>query len=187
MTIKTLICPSRRSGGPYGNYSGPPSFKNQPAASLNARADYAGSVGDIDCSAGPGGPDTMEQTQAPDWEGTYVYGSYQDLEHAADGHLLLLEFPSAQGHYRWVVEDVYHRRKEHADRSYYETGQDEGDDQNLYHGIDRDTPRFANAKITTNAGHRSGKNNAMQLWQPSPRRGLDGSMRRIGQRIQLRY
>ena len=145
MTIKTLVCPSRRSGGPYLNYAGPPSFKNQTAATLNARSDYAGSVGDIDCSSGPGGPDSMEQTQAPDWEPNYVYGSFINWSSKPTGIFCFWNFHRIKDITDGLSKTFIVGEK-NMQPEYYETGQDEGDDQNLYHGIDRDTARFASPK-----------------------------------------
>jgi len=145
MTVKTLVCPSRRSGGPYGNFTGPESFKNQTAVALSARSDYAGSVGDVPCTSGPGGPSTLEETEQPTWEGT-VLGTYKAWSSGPTGIFCYWNFHRIKeitdGMSKTFIIGEKYVRPEH-----YETGQDKGDDQNMYHGIDRDTLRFGSINV----------------------------------------
>jgi prepilin-type N-terminal cleavage/methylation domain-containing protein len=140
VTVKGLICPSRRTGGPYGNFTGPESFKNQDSVALSARSDYAGSVGDIACISGLGGPATLEETEAPDWEGK-VYGQYIGWSSKPTGIFCFWSFHKVKDITDGLSKTFIIGEK-YIQPEFYETGQDKGDDQNMYHGIDRDTLRF---------------------------------------------
>jgi prepilin-type N-terminal cleavage/methylation domain-containing protein len=148
MTIKTLICPSRRGGGPYANTdktSGadkPVSFKNQPAAGANARSDYAGNIGNGDDASFPGGPGSLDDTLKASWEaedaplmytvfssnratGIFTAWSFNRLKSITDG-----------------LSKTYCIGEKAIRMDSYENGWDGGDDQNLYNGLDRDNLRW---------------------------------------------
>src|SRR4051812_4598498 len=78
ITIKTLICPSRRSGGPYVKWVSKTDSTNQAVGwgnsddtILNARSDYAGNIGDGPEDSFPGGS-SPESTDSPTWESVTV-------------------------------------------------------------------------------------------------------------------
>ncbi len=145
MTIKTLICPSRRSGGPYGSPSAV-GFRNQDSTTHNARSDYAGNVGDGPSPAFPGGPNSLEDTESATWEsyqipfvykpystdatGIFTYWSFNRLKAITDG----LSKTYCVGE-KWLGYDMY------------DNGLSGGDDQVMYHGMDRDNLRFGKASM----------------------------------------
>ncbi len=145
MTIKTMVCPSRRSGGPYGNYNGPESFKNQDDSVLSARSDYAGSLGDTACGSAPSGPSTMEETELPTWENT-VASSYTNFSTVPTGIFSYWAFHRIKEitdglSKTYIIGEKYVRPE------YYEDGRDAGDDQNMYHGLDRDNLRWGSKNV----------------------------------------
>jgi len=138
MTIKTLICPSRRNGGPYTPGSKTP--KNQDKEAVTARSDYAGNMGDGPTSAFPGGPGTLEEVDGPSWEsfsipamktfttdatGIFVYWNFNRLKSITDG-----------------LSKTYCVGEKWLGPQFYENGQSGGDDQLLYTGMDRDNLRW---------------------------------------------
>jgi prepilin-type N-terminal cleavage/methylation domain-containing protein len=145
MTIKTMICPSRRGGGPYANRNAPGlmSFSNQDGAAVFARSDYAGNLGDGKTATFPGGsgpesPPTDYQLEFSDikWFGKYAtgvftYGTLNRLKSITDG----LSKTYCVGE-KWLRP---------AD---YENGMNSGDDQSMYSGMDRDNLRWARGRHT---------------------------------------
>ena len=145
MTIKTLICPSRRSGGPYGVKDPPPGlgFKNQDKVLLIARSDYAGNVGDGPSPSFPGGPGALEETELSNWEsykmvfdeqykaysaeatGVFTYWSFNRLKAITDG-----------------LSKTYCVGEKWLGRNFHDNGLSGGDDQGMYNGMDRDNLRF---------------------------------------------
>lgn len=137
MTIKTLICPSRRSGGPYSTKD--PSGlggKNQDKVLAAARSDYAGNMGDGPTSAFPGGPGSLEEVDSATWEsfsvptyksfstdatGIFVYWSFNRLKAITDG-----------------LSKTYCVGEKWLGPNFHENGLSGGDDQLMLSGMDRD-------------------------------------------------
>ena len=153
MTIKTLICPSRRSGGPYANKdpSGLMSFKNQDKASpdLPDRTMRAISAtetirpfrvgqapGRTDCRPG-------NRTNLPS----------ASTHFSADTPLASLPIGVSIGLSRSPM--AYRKRiasgKSGWESRYYENGLSGGDDQSMYSGMDRDNLRWARGAHTITA------------------------------------
>jgi prepilin-type N-terminal cleavage/methylation domain-containing protein len=140
MTIKTLVCPSRRNGGPYA--SSPKGFRNQDKELAAFRADYAGNMGDGDDEAFPGGPDTMEETLLPTWESYKVPQSYGTFSTYATGIFTYWSFNRIKSitdglSKTYCVGEKWLRSTE------YETATNGGDDQVALCGMDRDNLRWA--------------------------------------------
>lgn len=136
MTIKTLICPSRRTGGPYTRGAKIP--KNQDPELATARADYAGNCGDGPSPAFPGGPGDLEnlpnayQLEHGEYSnfgrkatGIFTYGDFNRLKRITDG-----------------LSKTYCVGEKWLGRDFYENGLSGGDDQVMYNGMDRDNLRF---------------------------------------------
>jgi prepilin-type N-terminal cleavage/methylation domain-containing protein len=156
MVVKTLICPSRRNGGPYN--PGTKGFKNADKEVAAFRADYAGNVGDGPDESFPGGPGSLEEMDSPSWEsykvpqssgyktfstyatGVFTYFSFNRLKSITDG-----------------LSKTYCVGEKWLRPSDYETGTNSGDDQVAFCGMDRDNLRWARAEYT----HVSGKLGAM--------------------------
>jgi hypothetical protein len=147
MTIKTLICPSRRSGGPYGNDGGPEKFENQDLVTLSARSDYAGNIGDGADGGFPEGPEKMEDTEVGTWETITVPAIYSKFGSKATGVFAYWSFNRLKS-ITDGLSKTYLLGEKNINRDKYETGSDDGDDQNLYGGLDRDNLRFGRGEKT---------------------------------------
>jgi len=154
MTIKAVICPSRRSGGPYTKQVSKTDptleavgFSNQDATIRMARSDYAGNLGNGEDDTFPGGG-SPEGTTSPTWEtltvnvgarvfsrdatGVFTFWSFNKLKSITDG-----------------LSKTYCVGEKYVRADSYEVCVDEsGDDQNLYQGLDRDNLRWAREKHT---------------------------------------
>jgi prepilin-type N-terminal cleavage/methylation domain-containing protein len=143
--VKTMICPSRRNGGPYALGSG---FINRDSGTLAFRADYAGNIGDGDDSAFPGGPGSLDDVDKPDWEtttiplqyykfssygatGIFTYWNYNRIKSITDG-----------------TSKTYCVGEKWLGMNSYEDGSSGGDDQTAYCGMDRDNLRWARGEHT---------------------------------------
>jgi type II secretory pathway pseudopilin PulG len=142
MTIKTLICPSRRSGGPYTPGTKVP--KNQDPERATARSDYAGNCGDGPSPSFPGGPGSLESmpnayqlefdpqysAYGKNATGIFTYGVFNRLKRITDG-----------------LSKTYCVGEKWLGRDFHENGLSGGDDQVLYNGMDRDNLRFGKRDI----------------------------------------
>jgi prepilin-type N-terminal cleavage/methylation domain-containing protein len=141
MQIKTFVCPSRRSGGPYLNENGPEGFRNQDSVTALARADYAGNIGDGPTKAFPGGPDTLEQTDLPTWGGYQVPFSYREFSTDATGIFTYWSYNRIKS-ITDGLSKTYCVGEKWLGVNNYENGLSGGDDQVLYNGMDRDNLRW---------------------------------------------
>jgi prepilin-type N-terminal cleavage/methylation domain-containing protein len=156
MVINSLVCPSRRSGGPYANRVGNPGFKNQNTMTSYARSDYAGNLGDgkpVDdptldgsCPGFPEGP-SLAELKDPEWiEVVLPSNTYKPFLHGATGIFTFW-------HFRKIKEvtdglsNTYLIGEKFVSSNHYEDGEDRGDDQNMYQGLDRDVLRMGNEKL----------------------------------------
>jgi prepilin-type N-terminal cleavage/methylation domain-containing protein len=146
-TIKTLICPSRRSGGPYNNKdsSGLMGFKNQDKVPVFARSDYAGNMGDGPTASFPGGPNDLAEVDSSTWDltvssltqfhkdatGIFVYWQFIRVKSITDG-----------------LSKTYCVGEKWLGPQFYENGLSGGDDQSMYCGMDRDLLRWARGAKT---------------------------------------
>ncbi len=144
MTIKTLICPSRRSGGPYSNENGPEGFKNQDAVTASARSDYAGNIGDGPDQAFPGGPGSLETVGTAAWESITVPVAYKYFSTAATGIFTYWSFNRLKS-ITDGTSKTYCIGEKWLGPNSYENGTSGGDDQNMYNGMDRDNLRWGRA------------------------------------------
>lgn len=142
MTIKTLICPSRRSGGPYSPNPGK-SYKNQDKELATARSDYAGNCGDGPSGSFPSGPGDLEtlptayQLEFGEYSdfgkkatGIFTYGEFNRLKRITDG-----------------LSKTYCVGEKWLGRDFHDSGLSGGDDQAMLNGMDRDNLRFAKQSI----------------------------------------
>jgi prepilin-type N-terminal cleavage/methylation domain-containing protein len=143
MVIKTTVCPSRRNGGPYGNNdpSGLMGFKNQDKAAQFARSDYAGNVGDGPTASFDGGPGSLEVMDLPTWESYTIPNKYKTFGADATGVFTYWSFNRLKSitdglSKTYCVGEKYIRFDQ------YETGENGGDDQSMYSGMDRDNLRW---------------------------------------------
>jgi prepilin-type N-terminal cleavage/methylation domain-containing protein len=142
--IKTMVCPSRRNGGPYTLSKG---FTNSASSTLGFRGDYAGNIGDGDDGVFPGGPGAISDTDLPNWEsyqipnvygkfsiyatGVFTYWSFNRLKSITDGLSKTYCFGE-----KWIPTDAY------------ENGASGGDDAVANEGMDRDNLRWARGDHT---------------------------------------
>jgi prepilin-type N-terminal cleavage/methylation domain-containing protein len=157
LTIKTLNCPSRRGGGPWGKWKSITDSTNTDCGIANqsstggnddvmqnARSDYAGNLGDGEDDTFPGGT-RPESTDSPTWEddvhnstirkfswqatGVFTYWSFNRLKSIEDG-----------------LSKTYCIGEKNIRLDAYENGTDGGDDQSMYVGMDRDNLRWGRIK-----------------------------------------
>ena len=143
MRVKTMICPSRRSGGPYG-VKDPTGIKanNQDKVTAAARADYAGNMGDGPTGAFPGGPGSLEETDLPTWESYQVPFNYTKFSTAATGIFTYWSFNRIKS-ITDGTSKTYCVGEKSLQSGFYENGLSGGDDQFMYSGMDRDNLRWA--------------------------------------------
>jgi prepilin-type N-terminal cleavage/methylation domain-containing protein len=143
IVIKTLICPTRRSGGPYGNKdpSGSMGFKNQDKVALFARSDYAGNVGDGDTASFPGGPGSLEETESSGWESYQIPFVYTKFASGATGVFTYWSFNRLKA-ITDGLSKTYCVGEKWLGVNNYENGLSGGDDQGMYNGMDRDNLRW---------------------------------------------
>ena len=156
MPVSALVCPSRRSGGPYANKSSPESYKNQNTLTSYVRADYAGNLGDgkpVDlpgadgsCPSFPGGESSIAVLKDPEWQAVVLpTTTYAPFYKNATGIFSFWKFRRLK-----EIEDglsnTYLIGEKFVSSNHYEDGEDRGDDQNMYQGLDRDILRMANDK-----------------------------------------
>jgi hypothetical protein len=139
MTIKTLICPSRRSGGPY--IVGAKTPKNQDKEMNTARADYAGNMGDGPMKSFPGGPDKLEDTELPTWESYQVPFSYTEFSTKATGIFVYWSFNRLRAITDGLTK-TYCVGEKWLGPHFHESALSGGDDQAMYNGMDRDNLRW---------------------------------------------
>ena len=154
MTVKALMCPSRRSLVPYPNIdktSGaalPISFKNQDDAALNARSDYAANIGDAKDDTFPGGNYSPEQIKTdPNFENIYINVSCRWFAKDATGVFTMNSFNRIKS-IQDGLSKTYAFGEKYLRADAYENGWESGDDANLYEGLDRDNLRWARGKHT---------------------------------------
>lgn len=144
MVIKTLVCPSRRNGGPYTLSKG---FKNQDAASLAFRADYAGNIGDGDDDSFKGGPDKLEDMDVSTWESYQIPNVYRLFASDATGIFTYWSFNRLKS-ITDGLSKTYCVGEKWVPMSMYENGLSGGDDQVAFCGMDRDNLRWARGDHT---------------------------------------
>ena len=147
ITIKTLNCPSRRSGGPYSRDKGLETFKNQDSVTLSARSDYAGNIGDGDNGGFPPGPDKLEDTETGAWESITIPVNYKKFSTEATGVFTFWSFNRLKS-ITDGLSKTYCIGEKNINRDKYENGLDDGDDQDNYGGMDRDNLRFGRGEKT---------------------------------------
>jgi hypothetical protein len=89
----------------------------------------------------------LEETEAPDWPGK-VYGQYKAWSLDPTGIFCYWNFHRVK-EITDGLSKTFIIGEKYVQPELYETGQDKGDDQNMYHGIDRDTLRFATKPTST--------------------------------------
>jgi prepilin-type N-terminal cleavage/methylation domain-containing protein len=142
MSIKTLICPSRRSGGPYGSKDPAGlSFKNQDKVLLFARSDYAGNIGDGPTESFPSGPGSLEETNNANWESYSIPFVYTKFSTAATGIFTYWSFNRVKS-ITDGLSKTYCVGEKWLGPIHYENGFSGGDDQSMYSGMDRDNLRW---------------------------------------------
>jgi prepilin-type N-terminal cleavage/methylation domain-containing protein len=154
-TVKALICPSRRGGGPYAKQKSKTDptiegvkFTNQDEAMLNARADYAANIGDGDDGTFPGGttPETAETD--PSWENVSVAVAYRIFAKEATGVYTLWSFNRIKSITDGLSKTYSIGEKYMKTDSYEISVEESGDDANLYEGLDCDNLRWGRGKHT---------------------------------------
>lgn len=145
MTIKTLICPSRRSGGPYTVGAKTP--KNQDKELATARADYAGNMGDGDDTSFPGGPDKLEDVDSPGWESYQIPFSYRLFGKDATGIFTYWSFNRIKA-ITDGLSKTYCVGEKWLGPNFHDNALSGGDDQSMYNGMDRDNLRWARGAHT---------------------------------------
>jgi len=146
IAISTLSCPTRRSGGPYENVNGMETYRNQNSVARSARSDYAGCIGDTACASAPEGPQTIEEALAPDFVTVTVPRSYAGFYLKPTGVFAMWQFRRVKD-ITDGLSSTYIIGEKYVRADYYETGQDQGDDQNMYQGLDRDNLRWGNLSV----------------------------------------
>jgi type II secretory pathway pseudopilin PulG len=159
-SVSTLSCPTRRSGGPYTNIGGREGFRNQEGVDLSARSDYAGSLGDGKCSSAPSGPNSIEDTRSPIWESVILPLSYKNFSTDVTGIFSMWNFHTVR-EITDGLSNTYIIGEKYLTPERYENGDDPGDDQNMYQGLDRDVLRWASEDVppapdTPGYGHTCG-------------------------------
>jgi prepilin-type N-terminal cleavage/methylation domain-containing protein len=143
MVVKTLVCPSRRSGGPYAvKDTGGIGANNQDKVTLAFRADYAGNIGDGDDGSFPGGPDNLEDTDLPNWESYQIPFNYRIFAHDATGVFTYWSFNRLKS-ITDGTSKTYCVGEKWLPLMDYENGLNGGDDQIGFCGMDRDNLRWA--------------------------------------------
>jgi prepilin-type N-terminal cleavage/methylation domain-containing protein len=155
--MSVFVCPSRRDGGPYPMRDGAKSYKNQNDVALSARADYAGNLGDGKprddpsadggCPSFPSGPGSIAQLRDPEYESALTKNTDSKAFYTnATGIFTMWKFRSV----REVTDglsNTYLVGEKHVNAAHYVDGIDEGDDQNMHQGLDRDIVRMASQKF----------------------------------------
>jgi prepilin-type N-terminal cleavage/methylation domain-containing protein len=129
--LKLFNCPSRRTGGPYPGYTSCFNFGGF-TPSAYARADYAGCAGDQSGDEIFPGPDSLAQGDDPayPWPDTSFYTgvifqrSGVRLNTIANG-----------------TSNTFLAGEKYLNPDNYRTGQDPGDNENMYVGFDNDLSR----------------------------------------------
>jgi prepilin-type N-terminal cleavage/methylation domain-containing protein len=141
-TVKVLICPSRRNGGPYLLSAG---FNNRDSASLAFRADYAGNIGDGNDESFPGGPGSLEEVDSADWESKTIPLKYYTFSYGATGVFTYWNFNRIKS-ITDGTSKTYCVGEKWVPLNSYEDASSGGDDQTAYCGMDRDNLRWARAE-----------------------------------------
>jgi prepilin-type N-terminal cleavage/methylation domain-containing protein len=146
--IKTLICPSRRNGGPYLGTGG---FINADKEQAAARSDYAGNVGDGNSPSFPGGPDDLADVDKSTWESQTIPLKYYDYAYGATGIFTYWSYNRLKS-ITDGTSKTYCVGEKWVPPIAYENATSGGDDQVMLNGMDRDNLRFGRAKHTVMTG-----------------------------------
>jgi prepilin-type N-terminal cleavage/methylation domain-containing protein/prepilin-type processing-associated H-X9-DG protein len=135
--LAVFLCPSRRRAEVYPHVGALVPYNSDPV-SFGGKTDYAVCEGDFITQTGPG-PATLAEGDSPTYQWT-------DVRRATGICFLRSEIRLAQ------IADgtgqTYMIGEKYVDAARYETGDDLGDDQNLYLGVDWDINRWARPELT---------------------------------------
>jgi len=139
MVIKTMVCPSRRNGGPYPLGK---TFKNSASSTLGFRNDYAGNIGDGPDKVFPGGPTSLDDVDLPSFEGYQIPNTYGEFSIYATGVFTYWSFNRLKS-ITDGLSKTYCFGEKWVPPSGYEDGSSGGDDAVANEGMDRDNLRWA--------------------------------------------
>jgi prepilin-type N-terminal cleavage/methylation domain-containing protein len=124
-------CPSRRTGGPYPNSWGTPTFDADRVEQL-ARGDYAANAGDQPIDEFYTGPASLAEGDAPNYPWPSTDGLSGVIFQRSE--IKLTDIPHG-------TSNTYLLGEKYLNPDHYKTGSDAADNENFYAGFDNDNSR----------------------------------------------
>jgi prepilin-type N-terminal cleavage/methylation domain-containing protein/prepilin-type processing-associated H-X9-DG protein len=141
--IATFNCPARRTGGPYPIGNGTYLNAGGIAATVLARGDYAACSGDSTADELSGGPSSIAQGDDP----KYGWGSTTQFTGVIFQRSLIRPTDITNG-----LSNTFLIGEKYLNPASYFNGNDPGDNESMYVGMDNDITRTTSEKTNDSAG-----------------------------------